>query len=58
MTIIVKRTTTKKQLAALLKGRKRVKPKKKGIDLKSFAGKLKLEEDPLAVQKKMRDGWK
>ena len=24
----------------------------------SFAGKLKLEGDPLAIQKKMRDGWK
>jgi len=58
MTIIVKRTTTKKQLAALLKGRKRVPTKKKGVDVKSFAGKLKLDEDPLAIQKKMRDGWK
>lgn len=58
MTIIVKRSTTKKQLEALLKGRKRVRSKKKGVDLKSFAGKLKLEEDPLAIQKKMRDGWK
>ena len=58
MTIIVKRSTTTRQLAALLKGRKRVRSKKKGVDVKSFAGKLKLEEDPLAIQKKMRDGWK
>ena len=58
MTIIVKRTTTKRQLAALLKSRKRSQRKKKGVDLKSFAGKLKLEEDPLVIQKKLRDGWK
>jgi hypothetical protein len=58
MTILVRRTTTKKQLAALLKGRKRTRSKKKGVDLKSYAGKLKLEEDPLVIQKKMRDGWK
>jgi len=57
MTTIVKRTTTAKQLSALLKSKKRVR-RKKGVDVKSFAGKLKLEGDPLAIQKKMRDGWK
>ena len=57
MTTIVKRTTTRKELAALLKGKKLTR-KKKGVDVKSFAGKLKLEGDPLAIQKKMRDGWK
>ena len=57
MTTIVKRTTTRKELAALLKGKKRTR-KKKGVDVKSFAGKMKLEGDPLAIQKKMRDGWK
>ena len=57
MTTIVKRTTTRKQLAALLKAKKRTR-KKKGVDVKSFAGKLKLEGDPLAIQKRMRDGWK
>jgi len=57
MTTIVKRTTTAKQLSALLKSKKRVR-RKKGVDVKSFAGKLKLEGDPLVIQKKMRDGWK
>ncbi len=57
MTTIVKRTTTRKELAALLKGKKRTR-KNKGVDVKSFAGKLKLDGDPLAIQKKMRDGWK
>lgn len=57
MTTIIKRTTTRKQLAALLKGKKRIR-KPKGVDVKSFAGKLKLEGDPLAIQKRMRDGWK
>jgi len=31
---------------------------KKGIDVKSFAGKLKLKEDAVAVQKRMRTGGK
>jgi hypothetical protein len=57
MTTIIKRTTTRKQLAALLKGKRRTR-KAKGVDVKSFAGKLKLEDDPLAIQKRMRDGWK
>jgi hypothetical protein len=57
MTTIIKRTTTRKQLAALLKGKRRMR-KAKGVDVKSFAGKLKLEDDPLAIQKRMRDGWK
>ncbi len=57
MTTIIKRSTTRKQLSALLKTRKR-RTKKHGVDVKSYAGKLKLEGDPLEIQKRMRDGWK
>ncbi len=57
MTTIIKRTTTRKQLSSLLKGKRRAR-KKKGVDVMSYAGKLKLSGDALAIQKKMRDGWK
>lgn len=57
MTTIIKRGTTRKQLATLLKARRR-KPKGKGVDVKSFAGKLKIEGDPLGIQMRMRDGWR
>lgn len=57
MTTIIKRSTTRRQLAALLKAKRR-KPKRKGVDVKSFVGKLRLEGDPLEIQKRMRDGWK
>lgn len=57
MTTIIKRTTTRKQLAALLKEGKRTR-KANGVDVKSFAGKLIMEGDPLGIQKRMRDGWK
>jgi hypothetical protein len=57
MTTIIKRSTTRKQLSALLKTRKR-KTKKQGVDVRSFAGKLKLEGEPLEILKRMRDGWK
>ncbi len=29
----------------------------KGVDTKKFCGILKLKEDPLATQKKLRDEW-
>ena len=29
----------------------------KGVDTKKYGGTIKLKEDPLAIQKKMRDEW-
>lgn len=29
----------------------------KGVDTKKFCGLLKLKEDPLAIQKRLRDEW-
>lgn len=29
----------------------------RGVDTKKFCGVIKLKEDPLAIQKKMRDEW-
>lgn len=34
-----------------------VHEQKKGIDLSKFVGKIKIDEDPLAIQKKMRNEW-
>jgi hypothetical protein len=34
-----------------------VKSNKKGVDLRKPVGKLKLKEDPLVIQKKMRNDW-
>lgn len=56
MTTILKASTTRKQLTALLKRTR--KRKRKGVDVKSFAGTITLEEDPLVIQKRMRDEWK
>lgn len=55
MVVIIKKSTSKKRLKALLK---KAKPaKRKGLDAKKFSGKLKLKEDPLAVQKRLRAEW-
>lgn len=56
MTTILRSSTTRKELLALLK-RKRKRPRK-GVDVKSFSGTLTLKEDPLVIQKRMRDEWK
>jgi len=57
MATIIKRTTTRKQFATLLKGKRRT-CNAKSVDVKSFARKLRLDGDPLEIQKRMRDGWK
>lgn len=59
MTTIIKRTTTRRELSSLLRSRARKSKKRgKGVDVRSFAGRLKLEGDPLEIQKRMRDGWR
>lgn len=60
MLIIFKRGMTRKQIdalwAKLRNGRKR---KKKTVpDIHQFVGTIKLKEDPLVIQKRMRDDWR
>ena len=55
MVTVIRKNTPKKRLKALLK---KAKPaKRKGLDAKKFSGKLKLDEDPLLMQKRMRAEW-
>ncbi|MBS1937824.1 MAG: hypothetical protein JSS84_08465 [Bacteroidetes bacterium] len=56
MTTILTPTTTRKQLAALLKRTR--KRKRRGVDVKSFSGTISLNEDPMVIQRRMRDEWK
>ena len=53
MTTIIKKGTAKKkieQILAKLQGRKR-------LDAYKYCGVLKLNEDPLDMQKRVRDEW-
>jgi len=53
MVLVLKRGASKKDMdniSAKLRGTK-------GVDTKKFCGVIKLKEDPLAIQKKMRDEW-
>jgi hypothetical protein len=55
MVVIIKKTTSLKRLKALLK---KAKPaRRKGLDARKFSGKLKLKEDPLVIQKRLRAEW-
>jgi hypothetical protein len=51
MTVITKKTTGK-SISKILKD---IKPKKKGVNMKRFSGKLLWKGDALAVQQQMRN---
>ena len=55
MVLILKKGAGKKEIAAIRKklGRFSVK----GVDTRKYCGVVKFKEDPLAIQKKMRDEW-
>lgn len=53
MVIVIQQGTSKEKIEALLKKLKG----KKGVDTKKYCGVLKLKEDPLSIQKQLRDEW-
>jgi len=54
MVLILKKGATKKEMDTI----SAKLPMKKGVDTKKYCGVIKLQEDPLVIQKKMRDEWK
>lgn len=54
MTIILKRGTLREEIDAQIKAAQSVRPKH---NFKKYVGVLKLKEDPLEIQKRMRDEW-
>ena len=56
MVTIIKKGDSK---ASIQKALQKIEEKSdKGFDAQKFCGILKTEEDPLKVQKRMRDEWK
>jgi uncharacterized protein (UPF0335 family) len=56
MVLVLKKDATKKDIAAIeekLYGNKQAS----GFDAKKYNGILKLEEDPLTIQLKLRNEW-
>lgn len=56
MVMVLKKGASKEEIAALRKQLKALPGK--GVDTKKYCGVLKLKEDSLVIQKKMRDEWK
>ena len=58
MLIIIKQGMSKARIRALLK---KLRPRKRKSDLpdiRKFAGTITLKEDPMVIQKRMRDEWR
>jgi hypothetical protein len=53
MVVIIKKGSSKKDISAALKKLR----KRAGFDAKKYLGIIKLKEDPLAIQKRMRNAW-
>lgn len=55
MVLVLKKGASKKEIDVLRK--KLGKIPKKGVDTKKYCGVIKLKEDPLVIQQKMRNEW-
>jgi hypothetical protein len=53
MVLILKKGASQKQITLLEQKLK----KKKGVDVIRHCGKIKLKEDALTIQKRLRDEW-
>lgn len=53
MVLVLKKGATKKEMDSISKKLQNIK----GVNTKKYCGTIKLKEDPLAIQKKMRDEW-
>jgi hypothetical protein len=54
MVIVIEQGTTRAKLERLLKKLKR----KKGVNTKKYSGVIKLKENPVQIQKQLRDEWR
>lgn len=54
MIIVLKKGASKKEMQTLTKKLK----KSEGVDTKKYCGVISLKEEPLAIQKQMRDEWR
>lgn len=54
MVMVLKKGATKKQIDDLSK---KLFKKTTGVNTKKFCGVIKLKEDPLTIQKQMRNEW-
>ncbi len=56
MVLVLKKGASEKDVQ-LIKKKLQKKSHKAGVNVKKYSGKIKLKEDPMAIQKKLRDEW-
>lgn len=56
MILVLKKGATEREMKAIRKKLRR-EYNKKGVDLKKYGGTLKLKEDPLIIQYRLRGEW-
>lgn len=56
MVLVLEKGATKKQMEQLNKKLSHL-PARKKLDAKKYCGVIKLKEDPLVIQKKIRNEW-
>jgi hypothetical protein len=56
MVLVLKKGASKKEIEKINKQLSQI-PSRKKLDAKKYCGVIKLKEDPLAIQKKLRDEW-
>jgi len=56
MVLVLKKGATQKEIDQINK-KLGALPGRKNLDAKKYCGVIKLKEDPLAIQKKLRDEW-
>lgn len=54
MVLVLKKGATKKEMESITHKLE----KKIGVDTKKYCGVIQLKENPLAIQKEMRDEWR
>lgn len=57
MVVVIKKNAKRKEIDRVLRS---IKPKKTGklLNAKNYCGIIKVNGDPLEIQKKLRDEWK
>ena len=56
MTLVLKKGASKQEMRALEEKLQQL-PARKQIDASKYSGTIQLKEDPLTIQKKLRDEW-
>ncbi len=56
MVLVLNKGASKKEIELINKKLSKL-PSGKKLDAKKFCGVIKLKEDPLAIQKRLRDEW-